>query len=308
MRAVVRKSTGMVLVDDYPKPKIKKGDDVLVEVKAAAINPVDYKAGKLILGPIVGLDFSGIVVEIGSKVTSLSIGDRVYGTVRGSLADFCVVKEGRAAKMAEEMSFSQAAAMPTAYVTGCALRRARGAGLKDAGLGASGGCGLAGDQIAKALGASEIVGVCSGKNERAVLDAGGTSVIDYKKTNISEACEAGHFDQVYDCATGSGKNENYFDEADALIKKGGLLVTLNGGAGTWLRYFTGWEKNRRKLILTNMNTSDLNEIASLFASGKVRPLIAHNFGELSQASVDDAFERQKSRRTVGKLVFTISSS
>ena len=63
---------------------------LLVEI----YNPVDYKAGKFILGPVVGLDFSGIVVEVGKEVSSLSTGDRVYGTTRGSLADFCVVKEG----------------------------------------------------------------------------------------------------------------------------------------------------------------------------------------------------------------------
>ena len=65
---------------------------------------------------------------------------------------------------------------------------------------------------------------------------------------------------------------------------------------------------RRKLLLTDMNTKDLDEVARLFAAGKVRPLIAHNFSELSQSCVDDAFEMQKSRRTVGKLVFTVSSS
>ena len=116
-------------------------------------------------------------------------------------------------------------------------------------IGASGGCGLAGVQLAKALGASEIVGVCSGKNEQVVLDAGATSIVDYKKTTLSKACEDGHFDQVYDCATGSGKKENYFNEADALMKQGGLLVTLNGGLGTWLLLLCWVGKNAPQAAL-----------------------------------------------------------
>jgi NADPH:quinone reductase-like Zn-dependent oxidoreductase len=79
-------------------------------------------------------------------------------------------------------------------------------------IGASGGCGLAAVSLARALGAAEIIGVCSGKNRKIVLERGATSVLDYSTTDLNAEFAVGmkqSFDVVYDAASGSGAGENY---------------------------------------------------------------------------------------------------
>eukprot|EP00964_Phaeocystis_antarctica_P113586 scaffold77589_cov66-Phaeocystis_antarctica.AAC.6 len=122
----------------------------------------------MLLGPGVGLDFSGVVKQVGTGVTELAVGDEVFGTAAGSLAEFVTVDAGRIARKPSSLSFAQAAAMPTAYLTGLQSLRAGGVNgdskvrtqtqtltltlipTKVLVIGASGGCGSAGVQIAKA--------------------------------------------------------------------------------------------------------------------------------------------------------------
>ena len=163
--------------------------------------------GKALLGPRVGLDFAGVVKQVGTGVSQLAVGDEVYGTAAGSLSEFVAVDAGRIAKKPSSLSFGQAAAMPTAYLTG--LQSLRAAGLsKDSKVlvvGASGGCGSAGVQLAKALGAKEVVGVCSGRNAEMVKALGADRVIDYQTQRLAD--EPADYDVVYDTATNSGAGE-----------------------------------------------------------------------------------------------------
>ena len=114
MKAVTRSSAGVFTFDDsYEVPSLSSPTEVLVEVRAAAINPVDYKVGKMLLGPKVGLDFAGLVRQVGDGVSKFAVGDEVYGTAAGSLAEYVAVDAGRIAKMPRSLSYSQSAAMPT---------------------------------------------------------------------------------------------------------------------------------------------------------------------------------------------------
>ncbi len=111
-------------------------------------------------------------------------------------------------------TFAQAAAMPTAYLTGLQGLRDKGglkAGDKVLVIGASGGCGLAGISLAKHLGAKEIVAVCSGKNKAVVRERGATKVVDYTTEDLGNASDLpkNSFDLVYDTASGSGAGEDY---------------------------------------------------------------------------------------------------
>ena len=152
MKAVTRGGgAGQFSFDEsYAMPAVAARTEVLIEIRAAAINPVDYKVGKMLLGPKVGLDFSGVVRQVGAEVTQLVAGDEVYGTAAGSLAEYVVVDAGRIAKKPHSLSFTQAAAMPTVYLTG--LQSLRAGGLSKSSkvlvIGASGGCGSAGVQLA----------------------------------------------------------------------------------------------------------------------------------------------------------------
>ena len=135
---------GALPAEHYPKMPAAGTDEVLVTVRAAAINPVDYKVNKWILGAVMGLDLAGVVAHVPEGSTSsLKVGDEVYGTARGSLADRVLARGRSLGIKPARWSFAQAAAVPTTYVT--ALQALRRGGLRKGGhvlvIGASGGCG-----------------------------------------------------------------------------------------------------------------------------------------------------------------------
>ena len=184
MRAVVLQGGNMVFKHSYAIPKCGAGN-VLVRVKAAAINPIDYyKVGRfdpriLVIGSVVGLDASGVVEEVGSKVTNFSVGDEVYGFVPGSLADFALANPEQIAFKPKKLTFVEATAMPLTYTTSLQGLRDYGA-FKKGGrvlvIGASGGTGV---QLTRSMGAGKIVAVCNGKNAELVNDYTEHSTVNY---------------------------------------------------------------------------------------------------------------------------------
>ena len=209
MTVYVRGKRGFEFRDDWPEPMAPTKDEVVLKVSTAAINPVGYKLGKGMLGKIVGLDVCGVVEAVGDQ-SPFKVGDKVYGRTKGSLAQKTTTKSSLLSLAPSNLSIDAIAAIPTVYVTGLQALRDQG-GLQAGGsvlvIGASGGCGLAGVQIAKALGAGRVVGVCSGKNRELVLANGADAVVDYTKENFWDMPEK--FDLVYDTATNSGGNEEY---------------------------------------------------------------------------------------------------
>ena len=328
MRAVIR--PGLRFDAQYPAPRAPRTgtDEVLLRVHAAAINPVDYKVGKSLLGPIVGLDVAGTVEAVGDASRSeLRVGDEVYGTARGALAERVLATAGALARKPRALSWAQAAAMPTAYLTALQGLRDHGAlarGGRVLVVGASGGCGTAAVQLATALGAAEVVGVCSGKNAELVRAQGAARVVDYTKEPLSAACAGGAgaaaFDVVFDAATNSGAGENYKAAAIACLRKGapgaaaGQYVAINGGAGMWLRMFTIGQRKNEHLFLTNAVTADLEQLAALadgdggapeeggVTASRVRPVIALQL-PFTAEGVSRGFALLQSRRAVGKVVF-----
>ena len=172
--------------------------------------------------------------------------------VSKALSDYVVMPPARLAHMPTGFSFVDAAAMPTAYLTSLQGLKNNGFGRGQTLLviGASGGCGLAACQLARAWGAAEVVAVCSGKNAELVKNNGATSAIDYTSTSIAAEYPGrdGYFDMVYDAASASGGGEDYFAEAQAVLKPGGKHVYLNGGVGKWLRVLSGFEKTNTNLV------------------------------------------------------------
>lgn len=326
MKAAVR--TGIlgwtiVFKDDQPKPShdALKPNEVLLQVKSAAINPVDYKLPKLIAGKVVGIDVSGIVEKVGADVTDFQEGDHVFGrsingkgAMSGSLAEWSVVRMNEIAKKPDYLQFDEAAALPTAYLTG--VNSLRDAGKMKEGstvliIGASGGCGLAGCQLAKGLGASRIVGICSGKNFEFVRAHGGVDeLVDYTDTVAVHKFvdeNAGQFDCIYDTATGSGNGEDYVSTSiPTLLKEGtGKYVQINGKPSDWMRRLTGMEKESRSMVLTKPKAkTDLELVAELLQVTNSKPFL--NVKEFSEAGVNDAFMQLKGRRTKGKIVFNIA--
>jgi NADPH:quinone reductase-like Zn-dependent oxidoreductase len=308
MSAYVREST-LTYRTDYPQPDTKlEPDQVCLRILAAAINPADYKAPKIFIGPVVGLDVCGIVASAGQD-SPFPVGTRVYGTARGTLAQYVVCKHTSLGKTPDVLSNVHAAAMPTTYLTSLQALRDHGSLPNEGGklliIGASGGCGLAAVQLARRMNAETIVGVCSGKNKDIVLGNGAHRVIDYTVNNFWED-DGAKYDVVYDTATNSGAGEDYKGHAVSVLHKKerhGQYVAINGGTSMWLRKFTCGVPSNQHLFLTHANTKDMNEI-SRFVNEGMRPVIQKEM-TFTAEHVEEGFLMLKSRRTVGKIVFVM---
>jgi NADPH:quinone reductase-like Zn-dependent oxidoreductase len=305
-------SDGRSWNENVAKPTQMKSYELIVKVVAAGINPVDYKLPHfMVKNRAVGLDFSGIVTEIGSDVKDFAVGDKVFGNTAGTMCEYTVCNSKKIAKVPEGLSMVEAAAMPTTYLTSYQALKGHGfkEGMSVLVIGASGGCGTSGVQIAKALGASEIVGVCSKKNEEFVKELGADSIVDYNSQTIVDVCGTNHFDQVYDTASSSGGGEAYYKQSmQVLKKKTGVYTYLNGGLLSFIRKLTIGTPKSRDLILTEHSKTDLESIIGLMtAQGEkfaFRPNI-HQALPFDKENIEAGFAELKSRRAKGKIVFKI---
>lgn len=330
MKAAIR--TGFLgytfsFTQNFPVPSFdpnssKHKHAVFIKVQSAAINPVDYKLPRFVLGPIVARDFCGVVEQVGSQVTSFQVGDEVFGNSSvGSLAEYTIAQESTIAKKNHNWTAAECAALPVAYQS--ALQSLQVGNIIPKGsesktsetilekdvliIGASGGCGVAGIQLCKAAGVKRIVAICSKKNTELVKDLGATEVVNYDvpdELNDFFQRNKGQFDCVYDAATGSGGNEDYWNQSIPLLKpKVGQFVALNGPPGKWTRALLGWQKKNESIILCRGNTADLEYVVNLLNRTGARPMV--NVYDFSEDGLADAFKALKSRRAKGKLVFQV---
>jgi NADPH:quinone reductase-like Zn-dependent oxidoreductase len=309
MNAAVRTGSGIAF-GRHALPKPPGAGQVTVRVRSASINPVDYKVGKFLLGPIAGLDLAGVVEQVGDGVDAFKPGDAVFGFTSGSCCELTVADAAKLAPVPPGLDFTNSAALPTAYLTSyqSLFEHAR---LRPGGkvliIGASGGCGLAACQLARAVGASEIVAVCSAANASLVESQGATRVVAYDGDDEPIAAllsEGARFDVVYDAATGSGAGEDYVNLCRKTVAPGGRRVAINGGAWKWIRALTGWQRDDNKLVLTRQNGAELTKIVDMLG-GKPVPVIDSKW-KLDEAGVAGAFERLKSRRARGKVIVEVA--
>ncbi|QQE12455.1 zinc-binding dehydrogenase [Planctomycetota bacterium] len=202
MRAVLLREAGMdkLVVGEMDRPKTSRGE-VLIEVKCAGLNPVDWKlAGggmkEWVWPHVPGVDVAGVVAQVGDEVDGIEVDDRVmlHGDIRmqGGLAEFVVGKAHAVSLIPEGVSFEQAAAVPCAGETALlALDRKVGmvegaTVLVQAGAGGVGGFAI---QIAK-MGGMKVITTCSSGNVEYVKGLGADEVIDYTKEDVSERVKA----------------------------------------------------------------------------------------------------------------------
>jgi NADPH:quinone reductase-like Zn-dependent oxidoreductase len=315
MNAALYNSNGDFKFGKIPVPKISK-DELLVQVKAAALNPVDYKVRtnsipflRWFVQPTVGRDFSGVVVDIGEKITKFKIGDEIYGNAKGgSLQEYTFVKEGQVGIKASNISFAEAASVGLAGGTSLQALKYWGDlnNKKVLIIGASGGCGNLGVQIAKYYNA-KVFAICSAKNAEFVSKLGADVIYDYTNPNYLEQIGKEEFDLIYDTVT-SPEDPNQEVVFRKFLKPEGKYVAINAVGGDWFRrfiLFTGLniERPNYHLTLLNWNTEDLNEMRKMMEENKLRSKC--DVFEFNESNVNSAFEKLKSRRTVGKLVLEI---
>jgi NADPH:quinone reductase-like Zn-dependent oxidoreductase len=323
MRAVVHCEYGSPdLLELREVPRCVPGEDeLLVRVRAAAVNPLDwhyvrgtpYVARLLEMGlrkPKVirlGVDFAGTVEAVGAKVTRFRPGDDVFGGRTGSFAEYVCVREHRAVvHKPPNVTFEQAAAVPVAAVTALQGLRDEGAlrpGQKVLVNGASGGVGTFAVQLAKASGA-EVTGVCSTRNVELVRSLGADRVVDYTREDFAAGAER------YDVLLDNVGNRALSDCRRVLAPEG-RYVMVGGPKGRWLDPFpraiavhvTSWfVPQRMGMFLAQLNPEDLTALGDLLASGKVTPVIDRRY---PLAEVPAAIRYVEEGRARGKVVITV---
>jgi len=173
-------------------------------------------------------------------------------------------------------------------------------------IGGSGGCGSLGIQIAKYFNAN-VTATCSEKNVKFVQELGADKVIDYTKLNFLDDLNGMEFDLIYDTVT-SPEDSNQEIIYQRFLKLDGKFVAINGNAKDWTRAFLfkagiKFERKNYHLLLLNWTTEDLELLKKISEKGKLKS--KYTTFQLDRLSVNEPFEKLKSRRTVGKIVFEI---
>lgn len=308
---------------EIDKPHISDSE-ILIEVKAAALNPIDYKIVQghlkellqLDLPVTIGYDVSGKVSEVGSKVKNFKVGDEVYARVpqeyMGTVAEFVTVDSSVVAHKPENVTFEKASSLPLTGLT--AIQALEKVGLKKddrilihAG---SGGVGSFAVQYAKAKGAI-VYTTTSSTNLDWVKALGADRVIDYKNEDYKEVAQ--DLDIVFDTL-----GDDYTFEAFDIIKEGGSITTIVGPPDADSAKQMGIDNYQLPEKLSKLikeksanykhtwmqpDAEQLNEIKEMVEDRKIRPSIdlVYSFDDAVKA-----FEYLATGRAQGKVIVSMA--
>jgi NADPH:quinone reductase-like Zn-dependent oxidoreductase len=322
MQAIVQDQYGspdVLELQRVDKPALGD-DDVRVRVYAAGLHIGDWHlmTGQPYLMRIMGfgfrapkarvrgMDVAGIVEAVGKNVTRFQAGDEVFGTCDGSFAEYARARQDTLAPKPANLTFEQAATVPTSACT--ALQALHAGGIKPGQkvliVGASGGVGLFAVQIAKAFGA-EVTGVCSTAKLDTVRSIGTDHVIDYTREDFTRS------GQRYDLILDMGGTRSLSDLRRALTPRG-TLVLVGGEGGD--RVIGALSRSIRalvvspfvsqslRMIIATAKTKDLQFLKELIEAGKLTPVIDRTY---SLSEVPDAIRYMSAGRARGKIVITV---
>ncbi len=300
---------------DKPAP----GDgQVLVRVMATSLaageyfgmrgKPVPIRLYMGLLKPkpgfVVGISFAGVVESVGGKVTEFRPGDEVYGECHGSCAEFAVADVGSIAPKPRNLTFEQAAAVPTSACTALQALRDHGKvrpGHKVLINGASGGVGTFAVQIAKALGA-EVTGVCSTGNVEMVRSLGADHVIDYTKEDFTKG--SARYDVILD-----NVGSHSLSDTRRVLEPDGLLLPSSGHAGmSWViaaAISSMFVRQQGRVFMALTDTQSLLALSELIEAGTVTPVIDRTY-LLSETA--RAFEYLDEGHARAKVVVSVAAS
>ncbi len=286
-------------VQTRPVPQPKAGE-VLVKVRAAGVNPVDWKSAQRRFGMVPGTDVSGTIDSVGEGVTAWKPGDQVFGFAResGSYAEYAVVPVTSLAKRPKSMTFEQAAGLPIAAET--AYRALHEAGKIQRGQtvlihGAAGGVGSAAVQIAKAAGA-RVIGTASPNNHDFVKSLGADQVIDYTSEKFEDVVK--NVDLVLNTA-----NAETTARSIAVVKAGGALVSIVGPADVQACAAAKIRCARPERDKGATNAELLERVVDLAEAGKLKVYVEQAY---PMADAAQAWEKSRAGHTRGKLVIRVS--
>lgn len=290
---------------------VPKADEVLVEVKAISINPVDIKVRpveeflNMFVGEerpvILGWDIAGMVAAVGEDVSGFAVGDRVFGMVNfpghgKAYAEYVASPASHLAKMPEGTSFEEAAATTLAALTALQVLHPRvNKGDRVLIHAGSGGVGHFAIQIAKRLGA-HVIATSSGKNRDFIMSLGADEHIDYREQKFEEVLS--DLDFVLD-----GMGGEVLENSLKVVKDGGKIVSLpTNEFPAELQSEADQRDVKLEFVLVKSSGADMEVLKDMLEAGELKPRVSEIF---SFENMADAHLQIESGRTVGKIVVTL---
>lgn len=331
MKAMIIQNYGKnpLQLADIPIPDV--GDyDVLMEIHAASINPIDFKVRdgkvrvllKYDMPLALGNDCSGIVSKVGSKVTKFKIGDEIYGRPRkdriGTFAEYIAIHEEDIALKPSNLSFEEAASIPLVGLTSYQALHdilQLSTGQKVLIQAGAGGVGTFAIQLAKAMGIY-VATTTSDAGAELVKSLGADHIINYKIEQFDEVLQ--NYDGVFDTMGGE-----ILEKAFKIVKPGGQIVSVSGlpNARFGVEYGSGFIKTNIFRLITRKLTKleklykvkysflfmkpsgrQLEIIAKLIEAGQIEPVIDRIF---SLEEAQKAMEYSELGRAKGKIIVKV---
>lgn len=324
MKAVVYTRYGppdVVHIADVEKP-VPKADEVLIKVRAASVNPADWR----LLGGVphifrmlfrlrkptpaepgrLGHDVAGEVETVGRDVTQFKPGDQVFGVCSGALAEYACAPEAKLVMKPENLTFEQAASVPVAALTALQGLRDKGKiqpGKKVLINGAAGGLGTFAVQIARSFGA-EVTGVTSTGNVDMVRSLGAGRVVDYTQEDFSK--DGLRYDLILD-----NVGNRSLAALRRVLNPGGICV-IAGAPRNFSRFalthmlaapvLSRFVRQKFIFFIAKINKEDLSAMGELMIAGKVTPVIDRGY-KLNEAA--EALRYLEQGHARGKVIITL---
>ncbi|MFJ2367387.1 zinc-binding alcohol dehydrogenase family protein [Pseudomonas sp. NPDC087697] len=312
---------------ELPEPVAGKRD-LLVEVKAISVNPVDTKVRQNVspeegAAKVLGWDVAGVVKAVGSDVSLFKAGDKVYyaGSIAraGGNSELHVVDERIVGHMPKSLSFAEAAALPLTAITAWELLFERlqvREGKTDQGqslliVGAAGGVGSILTQLASQLTALKVIGTASRPQTQSwVRELGADLVIDHSQP-LSEALKRAGHSQVTHVASLTETDQHFEQLVEALAPQGKLALIDDPKALDVTRLkrkslSLHWEFMYTRSLFETADMLEqhklLNRVAELIDAGTLKTTVGEHFGTINAANLRRAHELLESGKSKGKIV------
>ena len=307
------------------KTPVPKPDELLVRVAATAVNRADLlqRQGKYPpptgASPILGLEMSGEVAEIGADVTRFAVDDLVFGLLPGGgYAEYAVIHERMALPVPGNLTLAEAAAVPEVFLT--AYQALHWLGKLQTGervlihAGAS-GVGTAAIQLARTMGAGDVIVTASAAKHQRCLELGANYAIDYQaydfKEEVMQITDGEGVDLVLDFIAAP-----YFEKNVGVLRTDGRMVLLALLGGSHVEHFNLGNLLKKRLQISastlrsrsldyqiNLTEAFANFALPLLADGSLRPVIDRVY---DWKEVQQAHQRMEANQNSGKLVLEIT--
>lgn len=305
MKAVIINRYGHadeLIYTDVDVPKVGE-NDVLIEIKATSVNPLDWVIREGYGQPnftyefplILGWDAAGIIKKIGSGVTKFTVGDEVFTCPdvnrNGTYAEYVAVEEKYVAEKPKQLSFEEAASIPLVGITSwqslvdTAKIKKGDRVLIHAG---AGGVGSFAIQLAKAFGCW-VATTASGKNVEFLKQLGADQVINYEEEHFVDTLSP--VDVVFDTLGGKIQKQSY-----EVLKKGGRLVSITDAPDEQTAKNYGVEAF---FVANNQSGDKLAKIVGFLDRGDIRPIVGK---VMSLSEVQEAHRLSETKHVRGKIV------